>query len=170
PIGFAGGINFYGYVGNNPVNYVDPRGLDHPYFYFSKEQREKFDQTIHGEGLFEGAGLPPIFSSSKGILALTAVGLYAMYTTRPENICPIGLPSKAGRIGLTAAEKTVLRKIGTFQEVAGKWKPGTRIGEIKRMVKYRDEMGRTRIVLHEIKDATGRIIHRDFAKPQGIFP
>ncbi|MGE0494499.1 MAG: RHS repeat-associated core domain-containing protein [Vulcanimicrobiota bacterium] len=28
PIGFAGGLNLYGYVGGNPVNYVDPVGLD----------------------------------------------------------------------------------------------------------------------------------------------
>jgi RHS repeat-associated protein len=28
PIGFAAGVNHYAYVGNNPVNFIDPMGLD----------------------------------------------------------------------------------------------------------------------------------------------
>ncbi len=35
PIGLAGGMNFYGYVGNNPVNAMDPFGLYTPKRYLT---------------------------------------------------------------------------------------------------------------------------------------
>ncbi|MBI5806318.1 hypothetical protein HZA73_09755 [candidate division TA06 bacterium] len=31
PIGDQGGLNWYGYTGNNPVNYIDPKGLEGSY-------------------------------------------------------------------------------------------------------------------------------------------
>ncbi|MBI3927003.1 MAG: RHS repeat-associated core domain-containing protein [Armatimonadetes bacterium] len=48
PIGYDGGLNLYAYVGNDPVNWVDPEGL---YWVWSSELTKQQRQAI--EGWFE---------------------------------------------------------------------------------------------------------------------
>jgi hypothetical protein len=45
PIGENGGFNLYGFVGNDPVNFVDPLGLDFEFFFKNSAKRE----SIHGQ-------------------------------------------------------------------------------------------------------------------------
>jgi RHS repeat-associated protein len=45
PIGFAGGLNLYGYVQNNPVNLIDPEGLE--------GEEWRFDPYDHGGPHFQ---------------------------------------------------------------------------------------------------------------------
>ena len=52
PIGVAGGVNLYGYVGNNPLNFVDPNG------FFGQRTREAFDWYAYESALPGPFGAP----------------------------------------------------------------------------------------------------------------
>ncbi len=59
PLGEAGGINLYGFVGNNPVNFVDPLGLT--WLEFDKGTGRLY---VHPGGLIETEGPPQSFPAS----------------------------------------------------------------------------------------------------------
>jgi RHS repeat-associated protein len=56
PIGFAGGLNLYGYVGNNPVGGVDPDGLYPTGIYYGEAGEALFGQQA-ASGLASSAAL-----------------------------------------------------------------------------------------------------------------
>ena len=47
PIGFAGGMNLYGYVLNNPANSTDPFGLELPEWY--KKYKQDVEDGVVGQ-------------------------------------------------------------------------------------------------------------------------
>lgn len=89
PIGFAGGINFYTYVQNNPANLVDPDGLLGFFF---------------GGGMAAGAGkrLEPKPGDQPNFFSASAVGYFG--TSRLRGIEPGALfTAGAGRIAGVSA-------------------------------------------------------------------
>jgi len=62
PIGWAGGLNLYGYVGNDPVNAVDPLGL------YSWKMFKRNITTIWHNAFEAGMGLKPIPEAAWDVL------------------------------------------------------------------------------------------------------
>jgi len=63
PIGFQGGVNFYGYGRNNPTNFVDPSGLDSWFYSTTTKTLTYIGPTIQswpaGTGPWGNGALPP---------------------------------------------------------------------------------------------------------------
>ncbi|MFH1062623.1 MAG: FG-GAP-like repeat-containing protein [Candidatus Omnitrophota bacterium] len=136
--------NLYAYVGNNPVNYVDPDGL---------QSLNVFFIDIAGLGRLQAlnvlfvdiAGLGPIFG------AQNIPGLREGLSEICFNTESIGSDGK------------LLSNKGK-EEIKERKRPG-RNNEIIRIRKIKDIWGKTKEVWHEVLDRKGNLIHRDWKGP-----
>jgi hypothetical protein len=90
PIGESGGINLYGFVGNNPVNYVDPLGL---WWWDNGLIQVGGPQLLHDVFIGDNAGTGPLDPNSQG--ALSANAGYGFPPVYDANGNPLGNPASA---------------------------------------------------------------------------
>jgi hypothetical protein len=134
------GLNLYAYCGNNPVVYDDPSGYKRKACPPQGKISESVDETSYGK--------------SSGKYDTTAD-----FLTNIEN-----------RNGKFYTDKATIDKIGQVEARGEDFSPlNKRImssrasteGGTSVVYKYSDELG-TKYLIHEVTDARGYIIHRDF--------
>ena len=82
PIGFAGGLNFYSYVGNNPVNAVDPFGLVNTGFNIQFHPVQDVEQASPGKPT--GGGRANLKWHVSWICQCEGDGFHATFTIKVE--------------------------------------------------------------------------------------
>jgi len=101
PIGFAGGINLYAYVGGNPVMLVDPSGLE-------ATSIPSFNPTKLSVGTFNGLNATRLSFESR-VLALVSVFSFGL--GQPE----IGIP--AAGLSLYKANSAISASVRGGQQI-----------------------------------------------------
>jgi hypothetical protein len=144
PIGEAGGINLYGFVANNPVNFVDPHGLD-PFDVIALNEAARRTGAYHGRDwqTYEeaardlgigNAGLTKGGAEAIESIARTAGTSADIYVNGMQQLAMAGMVTKgtqAAAQGVAdAAEEGLLSKLWSKCKFWNK-QPQPRLGALK---------------------------------------
>ena len=108
PIGEAGGLNLYGYVGNNPIMFIDPYGLS-----FWGDFGNGLNNTVSGIGQSMGQGLYDLSHLTWSQNEYNRIGNLMYSLDTPEN--PAATPYVVGALGVSAAAATTAAALGSLE-------------------------------------------------------
>ena len=125
PIGVTGGINLYGFVGNSPVNRIDPLGLQSTYF----------DPSYGDIGSYQNPAALPYVSGMAAIGVGTVTGVGLAYEA-PALLAWLGLGAAAadtpeGQAEMTEAEQALANAANAVKTCpVSRWgRPGLNPGD-----------------------------------------
>ena len=131
PIGEAGGLNLYGYVGNNPINFRDPLGLDAAAAARALGELGTVEEGEEGAGWLGGGNFNPIVDGALAGTAIIGGGIALWEYFQPTSVCM----SNSGERGIQGKDPNPWKgyrpkdpkdpsKGGQKQDPqTGKWKP-----------------------------------------------